>query len=68
MRRALVAVLSLALAASIGCGKPPALPARFVSTAEIRGFDPVDSGDVYSSGADGVVYGLPGRSSVCGIA
>ncbi len=49
--------LSCALAAPlVGCERPPPVDARFVSVAAIKGFDPIDSGDVYASGAQSQVY------------
>jgi len=52
---------SLALSCALGvllaaCERPPPVDARFVSVSAIKGFDPIDSGDVYSSGAQSQVY------------
>ncbi len=40
----------------VGCERPPPADARFVSVGAIKGFDPIDSGDMYSGGAQSQVY------------
>ena len=44
------------LALLVACAKAPQADARFVCTAEIKGFDPVFTSDSYASGAQFQVY------------
>lgn len=52
---AVAAALGIALALP-GCEKEPEADARFVSVASIKTLDPVESGDMYSGGAQHQIY------------
>jgi ABC-type transport system substrate-binding protein len=56
MRRTTLIGLALAAVAATGCDPRKAPDARFVSIAEIKGFDPILCNDQYSAGAQVQVY------------
>ena len=51
-----VALAAAAVVATGGCTKPFEPEATFVSTSNIKGFDPVDSGGLVGSSAQSQVY------------